>query len=68
MLTLSAVVFLISPGHEPASSVIFHFARMGELGLASAVSVLLIAVVLACLAAVWVVARRTGLLALRAPG
>jgi hypothetical protein len=25
-------------------------------------------VVLACLAAVWVVARRTGLLALRAPG
>jgi iron(III) transport system permease protein len=68
MLTLSAVVFLISPGHEPASSVIFHFARMGELGLASAVSVLLIGVVLACLAAVWVVARRTGLLALRAPG
>lgn len=68
MLTLSAVVFLISPGREPASSVIFHFARMGELGLASAVSVLLIAVVLACLAAVWAVARRTGLLAFRAPG
>jgi iron(III) transport system permease protein len=66
MLTLSAVVFLVSPGKETASSVIFHFARMGELGLASAVSLLLIGVVLACLAAVWVVARRTGLLVLRA--
>ena len=32
MLTLSAIVFLISPGREPAASVIFAFARMGELG------------------------------------
>jgi iron(III) transport system permease protein len=68
MLTLSAVVFLISPGRETASSVIFHFARMGELGLASAVSVLLIGLVLVCLVAVWVVARRTGVLVLRAEG
>jgi iron(III) transport system permease protein len=64
MLTLSAIVFLISPGREPASSVIFAFARMGELGLASALSLLLIGVVLVTLGAVWAVARRSGRLAL----
>ncbi len=68
MLTLSAVIFLISPGMETASAVIFHFARMGELGLASAVSVLLIGVVLLCLAAVWTLARRTGILVLGGMG
>lgn len=63
MLTLSAIVFLISPGREPAASVIFAFARMGELGLASALSLLLIGIVLTALGAVWTLARRSGRLA-----
>jgi len=64
MLTLSAIVFLISPGHEPAASVIFAFARMGEMGRASALSLLLIGAVLAALGLLWTVARRSGRLAL----
>jgi iron(III) transport system permease protein len=64
MLTLSAIVFLISPGREPAASVIFAFARMGEMGLASALSLLVIGVVLAALGVVWTLARRSGRLAL----
>lgn len=66
MLTLSAIVFLISPGHEPAASVIFAFARMGELGRAAALSLLLIGVVLAVLGAVRAFARWSGRLALGA--
>ena len=66
MLTLSAIVFLISPGREPAASVIFAFARMGELGLASALSLLVIAVVLVALGVVFVLARRGDRLALGA--
>jgi iron(III) transport system permease protein len=68
MLTLSAIVFLISPGREPASAVIFAFARMGELGVASALSLLLITVVLVALGVVRMVARRSGRLALGAAG
>jgi iron(III) transport system permease protein len=64
MLTLSAIVFLISPGREPAASVIFTFARMGELGRASALSLLMMGVVLAALGLLWTVARRSGRLAL----
>jgi ABC-type Fe3+ transport system permease subunit len=66
MLTLSALIFLISPGQEPVASVIFAYARMGELGRASALSLLLIAVVLATLGAVRVLAFRSGRLALEA--
>jgi len=65
MLTLSGIVFLISPGREPAASVIFAFARMGEMGLASALSVLLIGVVLAALGVVWALARRSSLVGVR---
>jgi iron(III) transport system permease protein len=65
MLTLSAIVFLISPGQEPASSVIFAFARQGELGLASALSLMVIAVVLVALGALWALARRRALVGLR---
>ena len=66
MLTLSALVFLISPGQEPVASVIFAYARMGELGRASALSVLLIAVVLAALGAARLLAARSGRLDLGA--
>ena len=50
--------------HEPAASVIFAFARMGEMGRASALSLLLIGAVLAALGLLWTVARRSGRLAL----
>jgi len=65
MLTLSAIVFLISPGREPAASVIFTFARMGELGLASALSLLVITVVLVALGLLWALARRSTLVGVR---
>jgi ABC-type Fe3+ transport system permease subunit len=68
MLTLSAIVFLISPGREPASSVIFAFARQGELGVASAISLLLMTVVLIALGVIRAVARGSGRLALGAAG
>jgi len=68
MLTLSAIVFLISPGREPASAVIFAFARMGELGLASALSLLVMGVVLVALAVLRALTRRSGRLALGASG
>jgi iron(III) transport system permease protein len=68
MLTLSAIVFLISPGREPAAAVIFAFARMGEMGLASALSLLVIGIVLVALGALRAVARRSGRLALGASG
>jgi iron(III) transport system permease protein len=68
MLTLSAIVFLISPGQEPAAAVIFAFARMGELGLASALSLLVIGIVLVALGALRALARRSGRLALGASG
>ena len=68
MLTLSAIVFLISPGREPAAAVIFAFARMGELGLASALSLLVIGIVLVALGTLRALARRSGRLALGASG
>jgi len=68
MLTLSAIVFLISPGREPASSVIFAFARQGELGVASAISLLLMTVVLIALGVIRAVARGSGRLVLGAAG
>ena len=68
MLTLSAIVFLISPGREPAAAVIFAFARTGELGLASALSLLVIGVVLVALGALRALTRRSGRLALGPSG
>jgi len=51
MIAVSAVIFLISPGNYLASLYILSVAEEGFLGMACAISVMLILVVLACLGA-----------------
>jgi len=61
MITVSAVVFLIAPGRNLAAVYILNLAETGAIGLACALAVVLIGIVLACLGLLKVVARRTGL-------
>ena len=49
MIAVSAVIFLISPGNNLAALYILAIAEQGMLGMACAISIMLIAVVLACL-------------------
>jgi iron(III) transport system permease protein len=49
MIAVSAVIFLISPGNNLASLYILAVAEEGFLGMACAISVMLIGVVMACL-------------------
>ncbi len=49
MIAVSAVIFLITPGNDLAALYILAVAEQGMLGMACAMSVLLIAVVLSCL-------------------
>jgi iron(III) transport system permease protein len=51
MIAVSAVIFLISPGNYLASIYILNVAEEGFLGMACAISTMLIVVVLACLGA-----------------
>ena len=61
MVSLSAVVFLVSPGRELASVFIFQWANYGYIGLASATTYKLIAIVGASLAIIQALSRWTGL-------
>lgn len=61
MITVSAVVFLVAPGMNVAAVYILNLAETGAIGLACALAVILIGIVLACLGVVKLVARRTGL-------
>lgn len=61
MITVSAVVFLIAPGMNLAAVYILNLAETGAIGLACALAVVLIAIVLACLGLLKVIAQRTGL-------
>lgn len=61
MITVSAVVFLVAPGMNLAAVYILNLAETGALGLACALSVVLIAVVVGCLGLLRLLARRTGL-------
>lgn len=49
MIAVSAVIFLISPGKDLAALYILAVAEQGMLGMACAISVMLIGVVLSCL-------------------
>ena len=49
MVSLSAVVFLVSPGYELAAVTIFDAAVYGKLGLASATTVKMVGVVIICM-------------------
>jgi iron(III) transport system permease protein len=59
MIAVSAVIFLISPGNYLASLYILSVAEEGFLGMACAISVMLILVVLACLGALRLLAKYT---------
>ena len=61
MVSLSAVVFLVSPGRELASVFIFQWANYGYIGLASATTYKLIAIVGASLAVIQALSKWTGL-------
>ena len=61
MISLSAAIFLVAPGRLLASVYIFNRAREGDLGIACAMSLLLIVSVAGCLTALAALARRTGL-------
>ncbi len=60
MITVSAIAFLVSPGANLASIYILQLAEMGYLGEGCAVSVMLIAIVFACVVMLKWIARRTG--------
>jgi len=49
MIAVSAVIFLITPGNDLAALYILNVAEQGYLGMACAISTMLIAVVLTCL-------------------
>lgn len=61
MMSLSSVIFLVTPGFDLASVYIYLTAQLGELGLASATTVKMIAIVAICMAILKIVARKTGL-------
>ncbi len=61
MIAVSAVIFLISPGNNLVALYILAVAETGFLGMASALSVMLIAVVLTCLGVLSLLSRYTGI-------
>ncbi len=61
MVSLSAVVFLISPGSPLASVFIFQWAQYGYIGLACATTVKVVIIVAACLAILQFSSKWTGL-------
>ena len=61
MMSLSSVIFLVTPGFDLASVYIYLTAQLGELGLASATTIKLIAIVAISLGILQVVAKKTGL-------
>jgi iron(III) transport system permease protein len=61
MMSLSSVIFLVAPGFDLASVYIFLTAQLGELGVASATTIKVIAIVAASMALLKIIAKRTGL-------
>jgi iron(III) transport system permease protein len=61
MMSLSSVIFLVAPGFDLASVYIFLTAQLGELGVASATTIKVIAMVVASMALLKVIAKKTGL-------
>ncbi len=61
MIAVSAVIFLISPGNNLVALYILAVAETGFLGMACALSLMLIAVVLTCLGVLSLLSRYTGI-------
>jgi len=59
IVSLSAVVFLVSPGFELAAVKIFDAAVYGEIGIASATTMKLVLIVILCMVLLNVFTRRT---------
>ncbi|NWG01927.1 MAG: iron ABC transporter permease [Syntrophaceae bacterium] len=60
IVSLSAVVFLVSPGFELAAVKIFDAAVYGEIGLASATTMKLVAIVVLCMMILNYLTKKTG--------
>jgi len=61
MMSLSSVIFLVAPGFDLASVYIFLTAQLGELGVASATTLKVIAIVVLCMGLLQIVSRKMGL-------
>ncbi|MEE9418256.1 MAG: iron ABC transporter permease [Desulfatiglandaceae bacterium] len=61
MMSLSSVIFLVTPGFDLASVYIYLTAQLGELGLASATTIKMIAIVAISLGILKIIAKKTGL-------
>jgi iron(III) transport system permease protein len=61
MMSLSSVIFLVTPGFDLAAVYIYLTAQLGELGLASATTIKLIAIIIVCMAILKIIAKKTGL-------
>jgi len=59
IVSLSAVVFLVSPGFDLAAVKIFDAAVYGEIGIASAVTVKLVLIVMLCMAVLHYITKKT---------
>ena len=59
IVSLSAVVFLVSPGFDLAAVKIFDAAVYGEIGIASAVTVKLVLIVMLCMATLHYITKKT---------
>jgi iron(III) transport system permease protein len=61
IVSLSAVVFLVSPGFDLASVKIFDAAVYGEIGIASATTMKLVLIVMLCMLILDFISKRTKL-------
>ncbi len=61
MMSLSSVIFLVTPGFDLAAVYIYLTAQLGELGLASAATVKMMLIVVVCFVSLKLLAKKTGL-------
>jgi len=61
MMSLSSVIFLVTPGFDLASVYIYLTAQLGELGPASATTMKVIAIVAISIATLNIISKKTGL-------
>lgn len=60
MVSVSSIIFLVSPGTELGATYILTVAQSGQVGLACAVSVVLIGIVVLCMGLLKVIERKFG--------
>lgn len=60
MVSVSSVIFLVSPGTELAATYILTLAESGKVGMASAISLVLIVIVMAAMGLLKIIERRFG--------